>query len=271
MKMAEKRQSEEGRYIYCMIDFKEKDPEKNFGPLGIGERGDLLRSLNYKDVAAVISNSPIKKYPVCRENCLGHQRAVETVMKEGFTVLPVRYCTIADDEVQVKKILKRDYKRFKDLLLKMKNKVELGLKAIFDEKLIYQNILAQNKEIRLRKEKLAKEPLEKTYQKRIELGGMVEAVLNTEKEKAKAQALKTLKELAEDWVVNDNYGERMFLNASFLVDKDKEEEFSKKINELNESFGQEVKLKYVGGMPPFNFVNLEIDLNVEGVKLDAGN
>jgi hypothetical protein len=271
MKMAEERKSEEGRYIYCMIDFKEKDPERNFGPLGIGERGDLLRSLNYKDVAAVISNSPIKKYPVSRENCLPHQRAVEAVMKEGFTVLPVRYCTIAEDEEQVKKILKRDYKRFKDLLLKMKNKVELGLKAIFDEKLIYQNILAQNKEIRLRKEKLMNKPPEKTYQKRIELGGMVESALNAEKEKAKTLALRTLKGLAEDYVVADNYGERMLLNASFLVDRNKEPEFDKKVDELNERFEQRVKLKYVGGMPPFNFVNLEIDLNVEGVKLDAGN
>ncbi|MFH0931610.1 MAG: GvpL/GvpF family gas vesicle protein, partial [Candidatus Zixiibacteriota bacterium] len=131
--MTAESKSKEGKYIYCVIDFKEGDPEKNFGPLGLGDRGDELRSLSYKDVAVVISNSPIKKYPVCRENCLGHQQAVEAVMKEGFTVLPVRYCTIAEDETQVKKILKRDYERFKDLLLKMENKVELGLKAIFDE------------------------------------------------------------------------------------------------------------------------------------------
>jgi len=261
--------SKEGIYIYCMIDLKEGDPEKNFGPLGVGDRGDELRSLSYKDVAVVISNSPIKKYPVSRENCLPHQRAVEAVMKEGFTVLPVRYCTIADDEVQVKKILKRDYERFKDLLLKMENKVELGLKAIFNEKLIYQDILAKNKEIRLWKEKLINNPPEKTYHQRIKVGRMVESALNAEKEKAKTVALKTLKELAEDYVVNDNYGERMFLNASFLVDRNKESEFDKKVDELNERFGQGLKLKYVGEMPPFNFVCVEIDLDVEGVELDA--
>ena len=267
--MAGENKCKEGIYIYCVIDFKEGDPEKNFGPLGMGERGDGLRSLSYKDVAAVISNSPIKKYPVCRENCLPHQRAVEAVMKEGFTALPVRYCTIAEDEAQVKKILKRDYKEFKDLLLNMKNKVELGLKAIFDEKLIYQDIVAKNKEIRLWKEKLMNQPPEKTYQKRINVGRMVETALNAEKEKAKTVALKTLKELAEDYVVADNYGERMLLNASFLVNKNKEPEFDKKVDKLNERFGQRVKLKYVGGMPPFNFVCLEIDLDVEGMELDA--
>jgi hypothetical protein len=264
MKAAAESKFKEGKYIYCVIDFPQGEPEKNFGPLGMGERGDDLRSLSYKDVAAVISNSPIKKYPVSRENCLGHERAIEAVMKGGFTVLPVRYCTIAEDEAQVKKILKRDHKKFKDLLSKMENKMELGLKAVFDEKLIYQDI-------RLSKEKLTNKPQEKTYYQRVELGRMVERALNAEKEKARAVALRTLKGLAEDYVVADNYGERMLLNASFLVDRNKEPEFDKKVDELNERFEQRVKLKYVGGLPPFNFVNLEIDLDVEGVKLDAGN
>ena len=269
--MAEESKYKEGKYIYCVIDFKEGDPEKNFGPLGMGERGDQLRSLSYKDMAAVISNSPIKKYSVSRENCLPHERAIEAVMKEGFTVLPVRYCTIAEDEVQVKKILKRDYKRFKDLLLKMENKLELGVKAIFDEKLIFQDILAKNKEIRLWKKKLINKPPEKTYNQRIKLGGLVAAALDREKEKAKTVALGTLKDVAEDYVAGDNYGDRMLLNASFLVKRNKEPEFDKKVDELNERFGQRVKLKYVGGMPPFNFISLDIDLNVEGVKLDAGS
>lgn len=269
MKVTVESKPKEGIYIYCLIDFKEGDPEKDFGPLGMGERGDELHSLSYKDVAVVISSSPIIKYPVCRENCLTHERAVEAVMKEGFTVLPVRYCTIAEDENQVKKILKRDYERFKDLLLKIENKVELGLKAIFDEKLIYRDILAKNKEIRLWKEKLINKPPEKTYHQRIEVGRMVESALNAEKEKAKTLALRTLKGLAEDYVVADNYGERMFLNASFLVERNKEPEFDKKVDELNERFEQGLKLKYVGEMPPFNFVCLEINLDVEGVELDA--
>jgi hypothetical protein len=269
--MAEELKSEKGKYLYCVIDFKEGEPEKNFGPLGIGGRGDQLNFLSYRDIAMVISNSPIKKYPVSRENCLAHQQGVEAVMKEGFTVLPVRYCTIADDEVQVKKVLKRDHKRFKDLLLKMKNKMELGLKAMFDEKVIYQDILGKKKEIREWKEKLINKSPEKTYRQRIELGRMVEAALNAEKEKARWAALRTLKGLAEDCVINDNYGERMFLNASFLVDKNKEQEFSKKVDELNENFGERVKLKYVAGMPPFNFACMEIDLNVEEVELDAGD
>ncbi len=267
--MAEESKYKEGKYIYCVIDFKEGDPEKNFGPLGMGERGDQLRSLSYKDISAVISNSPIKKYPVSRKNCLPHERAIEAVMKEDFTVLPVRYCTIAEDEVQVKKILKRDYKRFKDLLLKMEKKGELGVKAIFDEKLIYEDILAKNKEIRLWKKKLMNKPPEKTYQQRIKLGGLVASALDREKEKAKTVSLGILKEVAEDYVVADNYGERMLLNASFLVKRSKELEFDKKVNKLNERFGERVKLKYVGGMPPFNFVSLEIDLNVKGVELDA--
>ena len=91
----------EGKYIYCIIATKEP---KTFGPLGIGDRKDELYTICLDGIAAVVSNSPIKSYSISRENMLAHERAIEAVMKE-YTVLPVRFCTITEDEDKVKKIL----------------------------------------------------------------------------------------------------------------------------------------------------------------------
>jgi len=244
----------EGKYIYCIIKSYQS---QSFGPLGIGERGDELYTVCFKDIAAVVSNSPIKKYPVARDNLIPHERAIEEVMK-AYTVLPVRFCTITEDEEKVKKILEREYDEFLDLLKNMEGKKELGLKAIFKED-IYNHILEKHKEIKTLKEKLKGLPSDKIYFERMEIGRMVETALEKEKESHKEDILNNLSSLAIETKTNNIYGERMIINAAFLVEKDKELEFDQKVQELDAKYGDVVKFKYVGTLPPFNFVNLVIE------------
>jgi len=244
----------EGKYLYCIIRLSEY---RTFGPLGIGERGDELYTISFNDIAAVVSNSPIKQYSIARENLIPHERAIEEVMK-NYTVLPVRFATIAEDEEKVKKILERDYDRFLDLLKNMDGKKELGLKAIFKED-IYSYILEKYKEIKALKGKLEGIPPEKTYYERMEIGKMVEAALEKEKEIYKEDILNVLSPLAIEIKTNNTYGEKMIINAAFLVENNREGEFDQKIQELDAKYSDKVKFKYVGTLPPFNFVNLVID------------
>jgi len=245
----------EGKYIYCIIATA---VAKTFGSIGIGGRGDELYTICFKDIAAVVSNSPIIRYTVSRENMLAHEKAIEEVMKE-HTVLPVRFATIAEDEEKVKKILEKEYSKFKDLLNKMKDKKELGLKAIFKEDVIYKDILEKYKEIRILKEKVASLPSEKTYFKKAEIGEMVEAALQKEKEIYKKDILNTLSALAAEVKSISSYYELMIINAAFLVEKYKEAEFDQKVNEIEAKYSSKLKLKYIGKVPPFNFVNLVIE------------
>ena len=245
----------EGKYIYCIIATA---VAKTFGSIGIGDRGDELYTICFNDIAAVVSNSPIIRYTVSRENMLAHEKAIEEVMKE-HAVLPVRFATIAEDEEKVKKILEKEYSKFKDLLNRMKDKKELGLKAIFKEDVIYKDILEKYKEIRILKEKVASLPSEKTYFKKAEIGEMVEAALQREKEIYKKDILNTLSALAAEVKSNSSYYELMIINAAFLVEKYKEAEFDQKVNELEAKYSSKLKLKYIGKVPPFNFVNLVIE------------
>jgi hypothetical protein len=244
----------EGKYIYCII---ESNQYESFGPIGIGDRGDELYTICFNDIAAAVSNSPIKKYAVSRENTLAHEKAIEEVMKE-HTVLPVRFATIAEDEDTVKKILEREYNAFKDLLNKFEDKKELGLKSVFKEA-IYKEILEKYEDIKSLKKMIENLPSDKTYFQRMEIGRMVEKALEKEKEIYKEKILSILTPLADDIKINALYGERMVVNAAFLVSKDKEAEFDAKIHELDAGYGNIIKFKYVGTIPPFNFVNLIIE------------
>jgi hypothetical protein len=247
----------EGKYIYCIIKTHGK-PEQ-FGPMGIGGRGDEIYSLCFNDVAAVVSNSPIKKYSVSRENLICHEGAIEEVMKT-YTVLPVRFCTIAEDENKVKKILEKEHDRFLGLLKDMEGKKELGLKAVFKEGAIYRDILSDYDEIRMEKERMAKEPRSAhAHQKLMQIGKMVEAALEEEKAKWKEAILSCLEPLALEVKINNTYGERMIMNAAFLVEKVKEASFDQKVNELADQYTDKMTFKYVGTLPPFNFVNIEIN------------
>lgn len=255
----------EGKYIYCIIASNEA---QSFGPLGIGGRGDELRTILYDDISAVVSDSPVISYSVSRENVLAYERAMEEVMKK-YTVLPVRFNTIAEDEAQVKKILEREHDRFVDLLKSMEGKKELGLKAIFSAKSavggsggkenIYNYILEKYEDIGRLKEALSSEPQAKTYYLRMEVGRKVEAALQKEKALYREEILNTLSPLAQNTKVNTPYGELMIISAAFLVEKCREAEFDQSVQALADKSGDKIKFKYVGTLPPFNFVNLVIE------------
>jgi hypothetical protein len=247
----------EGKYIYCIIEAKDKSEQ--FGSIGIGGRSDVVYTVCFNNIAAVVSNSPIKKYSVSRENLIFHECAIEEVMKT-HTVLPVRFCTIAEDEGKVRKILEKEHERFLGLLKDIEGKKELGLKAVFKEDAIYKDILADFDEIRMEKEKMAKEPPSAhAHQKLMQIGKMVEAALEEEKAKCKETILSNLEPLALAVKTNNTYGERMIMNAAFLVEKTKEAAFDQKVNELADKYGDKMTFKYVGTLPPFNFVNIEIN------------
>ena len=253
--------TKEGKYIYCIID---SDRQQSFGPLGIGGRGDELHTICFNGIAALVSDAPrvkdapLGKYRVSRDNSLTHEKAIEIVMAE-HTVLPVRFATVAEDEEKVMKILEAEYERFRELLNQMKNKTELNLKAMFKEGIIYKDILEKYEDIRVLKEKIAGLPSERTHLQRMKIGEMVEAALHWEKQIIEEDILNILSPLAVEVKTNNPYGELMIINAAFLVEKEKETEFDRQVQKLGDMHSDKVNFKFVGTLPPFNFVNISIN------------
>ena len=249
--------SKEGRYIYCII---RHSGAMEFNSVGVGTRGDRVYTINYKDICAVVSNSPVIQYEARRVNMVAHQVVLEEVMKQ-FTILPVRFSTISEsnDESKILKLLEKDYVKFSDLLERMDGKKELGLKAIAIEEPIFKYILDKYDDIRMLKEKLSKLSPDKAHYKLMEIGEMVESALRKENLLFHDIILNSLSPLAEEVKINDKYGERMIINAAFLIKNENESEFDKSINDLDSKYGNLLSFKYVGTLPPYNFVNLVIN------------
>jgi hemerythrin superfamily protein len=253
----------EGKYIYCIIDSK---MERHLGPMGIGGRGDEVTSIGYKDLSMVISNSPMTKYVVSRENLLAHERVVEEVMKE-FTVLPVRFCTIASSADEIRDLLDRRYREFKNLLRDMDHKIELGIKGLWiNMDTIFKEIAVENKEIKRLKEKMQNGkdkkniPSTRTFlEAKMEVGKLVEEALKRKREKEAENIIDALRRTAIDHKLNNNtICIEMFINAAFLVDRGREKEFDNIMDDLSEKYGERTKFIYAGPLPPYNFVNIVV-------------
>lgn len=251
----------EGKYIYGII---RSSLPLNYGSMGIGIRADVVYSISYKGISAVVSNSPVINYEARRVNMIAHEKVLEEVMKE-FTVLPVRFSTISEhnNDEGILKILEKDYQKFDEMLIKMDGKKELGLKVLAHEAPIYESILEKYDDIRLLKSKLINLPVDKTHYQRMKIGEMVAEALKKETTNYKDLILEALTPISEDLKLNDNYGEMMILNSAFLIKNSAEPLFDTAVNDLDEKYGRFMTFKYVGTLPPYNFVNLVI--NTKGV------
>ena len=247
----------EGKYIYGIIKAKQK---QDFGPIGIGGRGDVVYTLCYQDLAAIVSSSPIVKYPVTRDNSIVHAQVLEKAMEE-YTVLPARFCTIGEEEeIIIERVLKNRYQEFIDLIAEMEGKIELGVRAFWpDVNAIFTETIEENPPIKQLKALLVKETnTQRQYAGKIKIGQMVQKALEEKKKKEAKELLEILKPLSLDFRENRVLGDMNLVNAAFLVAKEKEKEFDQKMQELEKVYGERKKLKYIGPVPPYNFVEVVV-------------
>jgi len=249
----------EGRYIYGIMIAKDR---REFGPIGIGGRGDVVYTLSYRGIAAIISSSPITKYPVSRENMMTHAVVLDKAVEES-TILPVRFCTIATGEQSIiDRVLKPRYQEFVDLLKEMEGKVELGVRAHWiDAKAIFTEIVEENKGIKTLKESALHEKNEqKHYAKMVKAGELVQKALEEKKKREAEELLAALRPFSLAVKENQIYGDTNLFNAAFLVSKEKEQAFDQKVSELDEKYKERMHLKYTVSRVPYNFVEVVIHL-----------
>ncbi|HKI48979.1 MAG TPA: GvpL/GvpF family gas vesicle protein [Desulfobacteria bacterium] len=247
----------EGKYIYCIINGNEG---RNFGPVGIGKRGDVVSTIGFQDISAVISSSPITQYVIDPENLTAHEKVIETVMKD-YTVLPVRFCTIANSAEEVRTFLRRQYGEFKGMLHDFDNKVEMGLKARWTRMdSVFEKIGQNNPEVKELRKSIAGRGSDVNNDEKVSLGKVVKGALEEQKKATAEKILHRFKRLTLDTRENDLVVDDMFLNAVFLIDRTREKQFDFLVEDLAEEYQSEADFKLVGPAPPFNFVSIEMKL-----------
>jgi hypothetical protein len=242
-----------GKYVYCVV---QSSAPLRFGPLGIGTEPAEVRSVHYKELAAIVSDTPVEVFDATRENVLAHERVNEAVMRE-HTVIPMSFGTVFKTREDIVELLRAAHDAFGDVLQKMKDKVEFGLKVLWDRDAVVREIEAEDEDVRRLKDEISSQR-GSTYFARMQYGRAVEAALETRSERYASEIFEQLRPVSVASRANKPIGDRMILNAAFLVAREREAAFDAKVKEIGAH--DKLTFKYTGPWPPYNFVNVRLKL-----------
>ena len=243
-----------GRYVYCIV---RSDRPLNFGPIGIGEEPAPVYTVRCDDLSAIVSDAPLGVLDPTRDNVLAHQRVNETVMRE-HTVLPMSFGTVFKTRDDVTAFLKSAYRAFSDVLDKMENKLEFGLKVLWDRDAVIRAIEEEDEDIHRLKNEIAAQK-GSTYFARMQYGRMIDAALQSRSEQYVDDIFRSLRDVAVASRSNKPIGDRMIMNAAFLVARDAEAAFDLRVKDIGQRYDK-LTFKYTGPWPPYNFVNIRLKL-----------
>ena len=245
-----------GRYLYCVVQ-----PESTTGLALKGIESRAVSMVADGDLGVLVSPSAVKRYRLSRQYTLAHEAVIEQAMAAG-TVLPIKFGTVAETETAIiEKVLHERGDDLRRLMAEMRNRVEVGVKVLWVQERIYADVVERSPDIRELRDRLAGLPASEGYYDRVRLGEMVEAELTDRRQEDAEVVMEALSPLAIDTRRNDVYGEMMILNAAFLIDRDRTTEFEAAVEAVDKKMGGLVTIKYVGPLPPFNFVDLVITWN----------
>lgn len=237
---------------------------------------------DHKDIEAVLTEVNSKEFEPQKvkaklekdlkwteEKIRNHQAVIEEAMKAS-TVIPFKFLTLYSTKKRVKKILEEKYHEFRELLDKLRGKEEWGLKVyVIDKEKLAGAIKKGDKEI----VKMEKEIVEKPEGVRYFLEKKIEGKIREKFDEKLNSYIKEIFDIlgrfsAEKPVVNkllpveltggskDLSRKEMIFNVSYLVLKEKVEEFQKTIKRIHHHvyFPKGLWLEYSGPWPPYNFV-----------------
>ena len=249
---------QEGRYVYGII---EADPDKpvSLGKTGIGGSNETVYTVHHAGVAAVVSKTSVFIFDPTRENALAHEHVIEAVMKSN-TIIPMSFGTVFRTDDDIRQVLRSIYPSLQDVLEQMADKLEFGLKVTWDRESVVEQLKRENDEIHRFHIELTRKHLQSTYFARMQLGRMIEKALAERAAEYVRQIYEALRGVCVASRDNKPIGDKMIMNAAFLIRRSREPDFDAMVNKIATKFADRLNFKYTGPWPPYNFVNIRLKL-----------
>ncbi len=235
-----------GFYLYCLCKF---NPDINYSFEGI--KGKKTFTLKDEDYTAVISKIDELIVDPLEKNVLKHED-VNTKIFEQTTIIPMSFGNIFKSKKDIIYLIKKLTPQIKQIIPRIKNKVELGVKIFWSPEKIIEEIAAENPGLKKQKQD--------DYYNQINIGKEISMFLEHKRQSLLEPILNKLNSLAEAANENKLIGDKMILNEAFLVDKENEKKFDKAVTEIYEKYNNRLEIKYSGPWPPYNFTNIKVQV-----------
>ena len=244
---------EDAQYVYGVVRASPRSK-----PTGDGIAGRPLRMIRADGIGAITSEVPEAALEAGRDELLTHSAVLEQALSHG-TVLPMQFGVIMPSVDAVRdQLLEAHRTELEEQLDAMDGRIEVNLKALYDEATLLREVVAEDREIASLKEKVAGLPAEAAHFESMRLGEMVAAAVNAKREADAARILDLLTPLAAASEVGDPIHEYMVVNASFLLESAREQEFDGALERLAADQHPRIRFKLTGPLPPHSFVELSV-------------
>jgi hypothetical protein len=206
------------------------------------------------DLGAIVGNRPEDDEKATRNQALAHARVLEAAVADA-PVVPFRFGIIVPGDNEVASDLLEPYHdQLAELLEKFEGSVQMTLKVNYDDEVVLREIVDTEEEVADLKDKMREGSEEATRDIRVRLGELVSNAVEQRRERDSAEILERLKQVSLAATVEELEMEFMALNAPFLVERDRQEEFERAVEEVAEERGDRMRFRLLGPMPPYNFI-----------------
>jgi hypothetical protein len=219
---------------------------------GVGDEKRRVRRLVHRDVAALVSDvddGPL----VAARGLRAHWRVLEEAAGK-VTVLPVRFGTVMESEdAVVEQFLAPRHDSLVAQLAELSGKVQLSVKAFYDEDELMRGVVESSPAVAKLRERVRGRPKAATYYERINLGEAVAGEVERARERDGAMVISRLGSLAVASRLEPPGTPDAAVNAAFLVERSRVDEFSEAVARLTDEVGERMRLRYLGPLPPYSF------------------
>ncbi|MCF3963951.1 GvpL/GvpF family gas vesicle protein [Streptomyces fuscigenes] len=234
-------------YVYAIT--ASDHPAKLDGLKGVGEGENPVRAVRTDQLTAVVSDAP-DGLRAKRRDVAAHQAVLESLMADG-AVLPMRFGLVGPDDDQVAAALRDNLDGYKERLAELDGCLEFNVKVSRDEDDLLSEIVNESEEIRRLNHYTRENP--GAQNEKMRLGELIT-------EEVKARQHREAEEMSERLApgalnkVAAEATQDTFLNASFLVKRDKAAAFSQAVHEEAERHSEAYTFRLNGPLPPYSFV-----------------
>jgi hypothetical protein len=219
---------------------------------GVGQDKDGVRRVVHGELAALVSDVDAGPLVAAR-GLRGHWRVLEEAATKA-TVLPVRFGTVVEDvDAVIDRFLAPRHDHLVAQLAALSGKVQLSVKAFYDEDRLMRGVVQGSPAVAQLRQRVRGRPKAATYYDRIELGELVASEVERARERDSAMVFDRLEPLAVAARREPPGTPDAAVNAAFLVERPRVDEFSEAVAQLADEVEGRMRVRYVGPLPPYSF------------------
>lgn len=217
-----------------------------------------VESVTYDDVAALVAPIDPSRSFGRRADLVAHSDVLNGIAAVGVPVVPVAFGSVLGDLSDVRNSFLADNADYwAQLVAGLRGRAQYTLRATYREQAVLAEVVRANPEITRLHELTATSPDDADIGARVRLGELVAHALDDLRARDIDQLTGPLMPHAEAHRVTVGTGTDGLADAAFLVDDGQRDAFESAAEELAERLHERVRLRLLGPLAAFDFVQQE--------------